>query len=138
MDNGAVVSIMLFLIIGVVLVVYFYFRSKDRQLIIEKGVSPEMTQNMFRYKFSPYIWFRIGIVIACGSLGILVGNYLMYAFPIIHYAGYAKNPYYYTEVNPAMMIFSIFFGIGVGFILAFYLSRRMEEKDDEKRNKIRQ
>lgn len=133
--DGNFIPIIMFLVIGVVISLYFFFRSKDRQLIIEKGLSPEMIQNMFRYKWNPYLWLKVGVVTACGSLGILIGNYLMWAFPL-HYREY-ESARSYTEENPTMMVFSIFFMVGIGFILAFFLSRKMEREEEERTQRMK-
>jgi|GEM_PF-720563 len=128
------IPIILFLVTGIVLVVYFYFRSKDRQLIIEKGMSPEIVNNLFRFRWNPYIWLKVGVVTACGSLGILLGNFLMWAFPDRWWS--EANNTMMTSSNETMMAFSILFMIGVGFIAAFYLSRKMEREEEERENKI--
>lgn len=136
MHGEMMVPIVLFLVVGVVLALYFYFRSKDRQLIIEKGMSPEIVNNMFKYRWNPYIWLKVGVVVSFGSLGILIGNTLMWAFP---------NHYWDSELNRAipeenatMMVFSIFFFIGLGFVTAFYLSRKMEREEEERKLKLHQ
>ena len=136
MHGDEMVPIIMFLVIGVVLALYFYFRSKDRQLIIEKGMSPEIVNNMFKYRWNPYIWLKVGVVVAFGSLGVLLGNYLMWAFP---------NHYWNEELsraipddNPTMMVFSIFFMIGAGFVAAFFISRKMEREEEERKNKLQQ
>ncbi len=131
--NEEMIPIILFLVIGTVISLYFYFRSKDRQLIIEKGMSPEIVNNLFKYRMNPYIWLKVGVVVAFGSLGVLLGNYLMWAFPN-HYWDYDSQSAHITD-NPAMMVFSIFFMIGAGFVAAFYLARKMEREEEERKGK---
>jgi hypothetical protein len=133
--DGNFIPIIMFLVIGVVISLYFFFRSKDRQLIIEKGISAEAIQTMFKYKWNPYLWLKVGVVTACGSLGILIGNYLMWAFPL-HYREFESSSLY-VEENPTMMVFSIFFMVGVGFILAFFLSRKMEREEEERKERMK-
>jgi hypothetical protein len=136
MRGDDMIPIIMFLVIGVVLALYFYFRSKDRQLIIEKGMSPEIVNNMFKYKWNPYIWLKVGIVVALGSLGVLIGNYLMWAFPN-HYWDSELNSAI-PENNPTMMVFSIFFMIGVGFVAAFFISRKMEREEEDRKQRLQQ
>jgi len=135
MHDAELVPIIMFLVIGVVISLYFFFRSKDRQLIIEKGLSSEEIQKMFRYKWNPYLWLKVGIVTVCGSLGLLIGNYLMWAFPLRERD--FDGGYTYTDANGVMMAFSIIFTIGAGFILAFYLSRKIEREEEERQNRLK-
>lgn len=128
------IPIVMFLVAGLVLSLYFYFRSKDRQLIIEKGMSPEIVDNMFKYKWNPFIWLKLGVVVACGSLGVLLGNFLMWQFPERYFDRDLDR--YFTSANESMMAFSIFFMIGIGFIAAFYLSRKMEREEEDRKNKM--
>jgi len=127
------IPIVMFLVIGLVCSLYFYFRSKDRQLIIEKGMSPEIVNNMFKYRWNPYIWLKVGLVVAFGSLGVLLGNYLMWQFPH-HYWDSDLNRAV-ADANESMMVFSIFFMIGLGFIAAFFLSRKLEREEEERKSK---
>lgn len=128
------IPIVMFLVIGLVLSLYFFFRSKDRQLIIEKGLSPELIENLFRSRRNPFIWLKVGIITACGSLGVILGNFLMWQYPE-HWWDDELNKAI-ASPNESMMAFSIFFMIGVGFVLAFLLSRKMEREEEERKSKV--
>lgn len=127
------IPIVMFLVIGLVLSLYFFFRSKDRQLIIEKGLSPDLIENLFRSRRNPFIWLKVGIITACGSLGVILGNFLMWQYPEHWWSDKLNKAF--ASPNESMMAFSIFFMIGIGFVLAFFLARKMEREEEERKNR---
>jgi uncharacterized membrane protein YkgB len=111
---GPITGILITLIIGLVLATYFYFRSKERQMMIEKGLSPEQISELFKSKRNPYIWLKLGIIIIGAGLGIGFGVMAAYA-----------------ELNEGLISLSIITLTGLGFVGAFFISRKFEKEDEK-------
>ena len=60
---GPLTGITITLIVGLVIALFFYFRSKERQMMIEKGLSPEQITELFKSKRNPYTWLKLGVII---------------------------------------------------------------------------
>ncbi len=106
------IPIVMFLVIGLVLVTYIYFRSRERQMMIEKGMSAEQIAELFKSKKNPYTILKIGIITVFTGIGVGLGVYTQEV-------GYSDG------LTP---LFIITF-IGLGFITAFFISRKIETED---------
>jgi hypothetical protein len=110
---GPLTGITITLIIGLVIALFFYFRSKERQMMIEKGLSPEQITELFKSKRNPYTWLKLGVItIGAGlgvGLGILTENWGM---------------------NEGFLPLLIITFIGAGFVAAFFISRKFEKEDE--------
>ncbi|MBK8945303.1 MAG: hypothetical protein IPM32_08550 [Ignavibacteriae bacterium] len=115
---GPLSGILVVLIIGLVIVTYYYFRSKERQMMIEKGLTPEQIAELFKSKKNPYVWLKLGIIIVGAGLGIGLGVM-------------AED----AHLNHGLIPLSIITLTGVGFVAAFFISRKFE-KEDEKSEKL--
>lgn len=102
------IPIVMFLVIGIVIVTFIYFRSKERQMLIDKGLSTEDIKLFFEQKRDPYVLLKIGIIsIFFGlglGLGMLSGN---------------------EEVWLPM---SIFIFTGAGFVVANILGNKLRKQ----------
>ncbi|MBN1301587.1 MAG: hypothetical protein JW995_10270 [Melioribacteraceae bacterium] len=107
------------LVTAAVIVTYFFFRSRERQSLINKGIPPEQMADIFRRstKSNPYFLLKIGIVVAFFGLGLGLGMMLDDLFSAEKYA-----------------VFVTFLFIGLGFITASLVSKKLEEKDELKKN----
>lgn len=104
------IPITMFLVTGIVLVTWIYFRSKEKQMMIEKGMSYEQMVEFLKNKRNPYTWLKFGIVIMISGVGIGIGSYL------------GEN---YDNLGGLAALFIISF-IGLGFIVAFYATKKYE------------
>lgn len=107
-------GILIVLIIGLVIASYFYFRSRERQMMIEKGLTAEQMAELFRTKKNPYTWLKLGLIIIGAGLGIGFG--VMF-----------ENAHY----NEGLIPLSIITLTGVGFVAAFFVSRKFEKEDEK-------
>jgi len=112
-----ITGILITTVIGLVIVTFFYFRSKERQLMIEKGLTPEQIAELFKSKRNPYTWLKLGVIIIGAGLGIGLGVIAAQA-----------------DLNEGLIPLSIITLTGVGFVAAFFVSRKFE-KEDEKSGK---
>lgn len=110
---GPLTGITITLIIGLVIATYFYFRSKERQMMIERGLSPEQITELFRSKRNPYTWLKLGVIIIGTGLGVGLGVVAAQ-----------------SEWNEGLVPLFIITFIGIGFVGAFFISRKFEKEDE--------
>jgi uncharacterized membrane protein YkgB len=114
-EIAVLIPIVMFLIIGLILTTYIYFRSRERQMMIDKGMTPEQIAELFKSKKNPYTVLKLGIIIIFAGLGIGLGV-------IVNEAGYPEG------LTPLLIITLT----GIGFVAAFFAARKFEIED--KRN----
>jgi purine-cytosine permease-like protein len=99
------------LVTGVILISYFFFRSRERQLLIEKGMDAQSIKEFFQSKKDPFRMLKIGIVTIGFGLGLGLGIML--------------NESTHQDHWVPLFLFTI---TGVGFVAANVVSRRLEKK----------
>ena len=70
------IPIIFFLVVGLVLVISIFYKSKEKQMLIEKGLSGEEIKKFFENKKDPFILLKIGIVSIFFGLGLGFGMML--------------------------------------------------------------
>lgn len=105
------IPIILFLVIGVIWVSFIYFKSKEKQLMIEKGLSYDQMMEFFKTKRDPYLMLKIGIVTLFFGVGLGVGLLI--------------ERFTYVEEWIPFLIISM---TGLGFVVAFLVTRKLEGK----------
>ena len=111
-------------VIGTVTTVIQHLRSKERQLLINKGVPTEHLVELFKSNRStnPYLMLKIGVIIAFFGFSILIGNIFDYWF----------------DFGDAIIVFMVFMFFGLGMVAASLIGKRLEERDEEKERKMNQ
>lgn len=104
------IPIIITLVIGVILVVYFYLKSKEKQMLIEKGLSAEEIKKFFEEKRDGLGLMKIGIISIFFGLGLGLGLILQDA-----------------TTKEYWVPFSLFVGTGIGFVIANVLSDKMKK-----------
>lgn len=121
MDGGLVAALFfVFSIGGTVGLVYYHYhtRHKERVLLIEKGADAKLFQTEPR-KRNYFFSVVIGILFICLSLGILLG----FIFSnMAHDWGWIRH-----NDNPMPYFVGIFLMIGVGFLLSFFASKKLNK-----------
>ena len=108
------IPIIMFLVVGVVLVSYYYLRSRERQILIEKGLDAESIKEFFnnrKNERSSYNLMKIGIISVAFGLGIGIGIALGEKF---------------------WVPLCIFVFTGLGFIIANIVGKNLDDKDKAK------
>lgn len=105
------IPIVMTLVTGLVLVTFFYLRSRERQMLIDKGLSAESIKEFFESKKDPYRLLKIGIVVIGFGLGIGLGMML-------------KE---YTSKDFWIVLF-LFTFTGIGFVLASVIANKLAGK----------
>lgn len=116
MTEGIIFAVLLiFFLIGLFLTWFFIHRArvKERLLLIEKGMNLSNFPKNEDVKVK-LLWLKIGIVITCISIGLLISALL------------TDNPYF-RYMNDRSTIFIFLFG-GVGMILAYFTDKPKEPK----------
>ena len=70
------IPIIMTLVIGAVLIIYFYLKSKEKQMLIEKGLSAEEIKKFFEEKRDGLWLMKIGIISIFFGLGLGIGMML--------------------------------------------------------------
>ena len=102
------IPIIITLVIGLVLVTYFYLRSRERQMLIDKGLSADQIKEFFDRKKDSLNLLKIGIIVFFFGLGLGFGMMLQDA----------TDKEYWIP-------FSLFVLTGVGFVIANLVARKM-------------
>jgi len=67
------IPIIMFLIVGLIAVVFIYYKSKEKQLLIEKGLSAEDIRKFFENKRDPFLLLKIGVISIFFGIGLGIG-----------------------------------------------------------------
>ena len=67
------IPIVMFLVIGLIFVTYLYYRSRERQMLIEKGLSAEEIKQFFQKQKDYFILTKIGIICIFFGIGMGLG-----------------------------------------------------------------
>ena len=105
------IPIIMTLVIGAVLIIYFYLKSKEKQMLIEKGLSAEEIKKFFEEKRDGLWLMKIGIISIFFGSGLGIGMMLQDA-----------------TTKEYWIPFSLFVGTGIGFVIANVLSDKMKKQ----------
>jgi len=114
MDAGIVgvfVPIIMMIVIGLVLVTAFYLRSKERQMLIEKGLSLTEMKEFYKNKKDPFVLMKIGIIAVFFGLGLGIGLMLQ---------EYTTHDFWVP--------FLLFISTGLGFVIAGLVGKPKKEE----------
>lgn len=70
---GIFVPVVMFIVIGLVMITFFYLRSKERQMLIEKGLSLTEMKEFYKNRKDPFVLTKIGIIAVFFGLGLGFG-----------------------------------------------------------------
>ncbi|MGE5429808.1 MAG: DUF6249 domain-containing protein [Syntrophomonadaceae bacterium] len=109
---GVFIPIVMTLTVGLVWITVAYFKSRERQMLIERGLPAEEIKQFFerKEKSNPFLLTKLGIIAIFFGLGVGLGMYLQEA----------------TEKEFWMMLF-VFTFTGLGFVIANLLGRKLEK-----------
>lgn len=113
MAVAIVIPLTFMLVTGLVISLFIHYRAKEKQFLIEKGLTPEQMLEFYSKKETSKSnstgWLKIGILSIALGLGIGVGNLF--------------DEMYGLE---GLVALSVFVFIGIGFIAAFFVARKFE------------
>ncbi|MBK7630817.1 MAG: hypothetical protein IPJ23_08945 [Ignavibacteriales bacterium] len=105
------IPIIMTLVVGAILIVYFFLKSKEKQMLIEKGLSTEEIKKFFEEKRDGLWLIKIGVISIFFGIGLGFGMMLQDA-----------------TTKEYWIPFSLFVGTGIGFVLANVISEKMKLK----------
>jgi len=114
---GVFVPIIMFIVIGLVLITFLYLRSKEKQMLIEKGMSITEMKEFFTNKkrsSDPYLLIKIGIIAVFFGIGLGLGLMLQ------EYSTY-----------DFWVPFLLFVSTGLGFVAAGLIGKSKTKKETE-------
>ena len=97
---------------AVILITAFYYKSREKQLLIEKGLSPEQIKEFFESKKDPNRLLKYGIIIVAFGLGLGFGIML---------EDVTSKDYWIPLL--------LFVMTGLGFVISNLVSRKLEAKN---------
>ena len=106
------IPIIMFLVFGAITATWIYFKSREKQMVIERGLDVEVIKEIFKKRENPYGLLKSGIIIFFFGLGLGAGLLINV----------------FTGVQE-WIPFLIIVGFGLGFIIAHYAGKKAEEKD---------
>jgi hypothetical protein len=109
---GTFIPIVFFLVVGLIFVTAYYFRSRERQMLIDKGLDAQSIKEFFEQKHDPYTLMKFGIIILAFGIGLGVGLMLQD----------------YTDEDYWIVLFMFAF-TGIGFIVANAVSQKLLKKN---------
>lgn len=108
---GVFIPIIFILVTGLVIVTIVYFRSREKQMLIEKGLDAASVKEYFESKKDPYSLMKIGIIALAFGIGLGIGMILQDS----------TNKDYWIPLF-------LFAFTGFGFIAANLTARKLETK----------
>jgi hypothetical protein len=97
---------------ALVLITAFYYKSREKQLLIEKGLSAEQIKEFFESKKDPNRLLKFGIIIFAFGLGLGLGIML---------EDYTSKEYWIP-----LFLFTF---TGIGFVVSSLVSRKLDVKN---------
>jgi len=109
--------LLIFFLTGLFLTWFFIHRArtKERLLLIEKGIEPSNlpTTGNFKFKFP---WLKIGVVVSSVSIGLLLGAFL------------TTLPFFERIAGGQLPLLLIFLFGGIGMVLASFIDKPKEQR----------
>lgn len=108
---AVMIPIIFILATGLVIVTFVYFRSREKQMLIEKGLDAASIKEFFQSKKDQFILMKIGIISVAFGIGLGIGMSLNES----------------THQDHWIPLF-LFTFTGLGFIIANLAARKLEKK----------
>jgi len=107
---GVFIPIIAMLVLGIILVSFFFFRSREKQMLIEKGMDAQTIKEFYEGKKDPFFMTKFGIV--CIGFGLGLGFGIMLEET--------------TDQGYWVPLF-LFVITGIGFVAANIITRKLEK-----------
>ncbi len=107
-----IIPVVLFLTTGFVLTIYLYYRSREKQMIIERGLTSDQIKYLYFRETKSYGMLKTGIVVTVFGIALGLGFWMES-----------------STGEEEWMPFLIITGIGIGFIIAYFVGKKMAIAD---------
>lgn len=129
------IPIIFVIVTGLVIVTIAYLKSKEKQLMIEKGLSTEQMVELLTARSkdakNKYYLLKSGIVLIFLVLGGIIGNIIDRAF-FFSYESFGGSRIYHDD--PVYGVWLAFLGLGIGSVVAHFISVKVEKKEQPQSN----
>jgi hypothetical protein len=125
------IPIIFIVVIGLVVAIMLQLKSKEKQMMIEKGLSPEQMIELLKAKEKDskngFYLLKGGIILIFLVFGGITGNMIDRAF----FSSFEDGHFYHDD--PVYGVWIAFLGLGIGAVVAHFVAKKLEVAD-EKRN----
>jgi|GEM_PF-1591492 hypothetical protein len=104
------------LVIGLIFISNIYYKSKERQMLIEKGYTPEQIEGYLRSSRITNLLIKIGMIVFFFGVGLGLGTWVN----DIDQLNRGKYSFFWVT-------FFIFVFTGIGFVIAGLVDRYIEQ-----------
>lgn len=109
---GVFIPIIFLLVTGLIVVTYFYFRSRERQMLIDKGLDAQSIKEFFESKKDPFKLLKYGVIIFFFGIGLGFGMML--------------DRETHEEYWIPLLLFSL---TGIGFVVANVIANKLQSRN---------
>jgi len=130
---GMMIPIILFIVVGFVIALVFQLKSKEKQMMIEKGLSAEQMVELLKSKErdsrNRYYMLKGGIILIFLVIGGVIGNIIdrIFFFRYENFSGF-----HYYDGDPNYSAWLAFLGLGIGAVVAHFIAKKVETVDAKK------
>lgn len=114
--TSLLIPIIFLLVTGIIWVSFIYFRSQEKQMMIEKGLTQEQIRELLKTKRYPHLYLSLKL----GILILFIGFGLGLGFLFQSFTG-----------NGNWLAFFIVTLTGVGFVVGFIAAKKYEKREKE-------
>ncbi|MCX7876586.1 MAG: hypothetical protein N2321_10530 [Melioribacteraceae bacterium] len=132
-DTIAVFIPIIFIIVtGFVIVTIVYLKSREKQLMIEKGLSADQIAQLLSEKEhsnkNRFILLKSGIVLIFLVLFGMIGNMIDRAY-FYQWKTFENGTKYFSD-EPVYAVWMAFLGLGIGAVVAHFASLKLEKREN--------
>lgn len=122
------IPIIFFIVVGLVITLAIYFKSREKQMMIEKGLSTEQMFELLhsreKERKNGYYMLKGGIILVFLVFGGIIGSMIDRAF----YRYWDSTAGFFHD-DPVYGVWLTFLGLGIGAIAAHFISKKVEKSD---------
>jgi uncharacterized membrane-anchored protein YhcB (DUF1043 family) len=107
------IPIIITLVVGIVIVVHIYLQSREKQILIEKGLSTDEIKKFLEQKRDGLSLLKIGIISIAFGIGLGFGMFMED-----------------TTSKEYWIPLSLFIGTGIGFVVANVMTDKIKKKNN--------
>jgi hypothetical protein len=130
---GIMVPIIFFIVVGFVIALVFQLKSKEKQMMIEKGLSTEQMVELLKSKEKDnrnrFLMLKGGIILIFLVIGGIIGDLIDRAF-YFKYENFSGSHYYDGSANYSVWL--AFLGLGIGAVAAHFIAKKYEITEEKR------